>query len=220
MNFAAIMQNLAIWALPVLFAIVLHEVAHGWVADRLGDPTARWMGRLTLNPIKHIDPVGTLLIPALLLFFGSPFLFGYAKPVPVDFRRLNRPKRDMVWVALAGPAVNLLLAIISTLLLMLAVVLPYGMGWVAKPLALMCQASIMINMVLCIFNLLPLPPLDGGRVAVGLLPEPWSYRLAQLERFGFVIVVVLLLSGALQTILAPLLQLSAGNLIDFAMGRP
>ena len=220
MNFAAIMQNLAIWALPVLFAIVLHEVAHGWVADRLGDPTARWMGRLTLNPIKHIDPVGTLLIPALLLFFGSPFLFGYAKPVPVDFRRLNRPKRDMVWVALAGPAVNLLLAIISTLLLMLAVVLPYGMGWVAKPLALMCQASIMINMVLCIFNLLPLPPLDGGRVAVGLLPEPWSYRLAQLERFGFVIVVVLLLSGALQTILAPLLQLSAGSLIDFAMGRP
>ncbi|PJC67548.1 MAG: site-2 protease family protein, partial [Zetaproteobacteria bacterium CG_4_8_14_3_um_filter_59_5] len=170
MDINAILHGISIWALPVMLAIVLHEVAHGWMADKLGDDTARWMGRLTLNPIKHIDPIGTILVPAMLLVFGSPILFGYAKPVPVNFRKLRHPKRDMVWVALAGPVTNVLLAIASAALLALMVQLPEDMVWLAQPVASMCQASIIINMVLCIFNLIPLPPLDGGRVAVGLLP--------------------------------------------------
>ena len=219
MDIDHIVQNITIWALPVLFAVVLHEVAHGWVADKLGDNTARFMGRLTLNPIKHIDPVGTLLIPIILVVAGSPFLFGYAKPVPVDFRKLNNPKRDMIWVALAGPATNLLLAILSMLTLMLAIHLPYSLHFFAEPLALMSQASIIINMVLCIFNLLPLPPLDGGRVAVGLLPGPLAYQLSRIEPFGFMIIVLLLVSGVLQMIIGPLVMGSASALIDIAMQR-
>ncbi|MDQ7000593.1 MAG: site-2 protease family protein [Mariprofundus sp.] len=217
MNIDAIMQGISTWALPVLFAIVLHEVAHGWVADRLGDNTARFMGRLTLNPIKHIDPIGTVLIPVLLLVVGSPFLFGYAKPVPINFRKLRNPKRDMIWVALAGPVTNLLLALISTLLLAVTVNMPGSMEWVAQPLALMCQASIIINVVLCIFNLLPLPPLDGGRVAVGLLPGPMAYQLSRLEPFGFLIIILLLVSGVLQSVIGPLIMGSAGVLINLAL---
>ena len=203
MDIEGIIRGISIWALPVVFAVVLHEVAHGWVADKLGDDTARWMGRLTLNPIKHIDPVGTVLIPIALLVMGSPFLFGYAKPVPIDFRKLGNPKRDMVWVAAAGPATNLLLAIVSTLLFWLAIQLPPALGWVAAPLAMMSQASIIINMVLCIFNLLPLPPLDGGRVAVGLLPGPAAYQLSRLEPYGFLIIVLLLFTGVLQRVIWP-----------------
>jgi len=217
MNIDAIIQGISTWALPVLFAIVLHEVAHGWVADRLGDNTARFMGRLTLNPIKHIDPIGTVLIPVLLLVVGSPFLFGYAKPVPINFRKLRNPKRDMIWVALAGPVTNLLLALISTLLLAVTVNMPGSMEWVAQPLALMCQASIIINVVLCIFNLLPLPPLDGGRVAVGLLPGPMAYQLSRLEPFGFLIIILLLVSGVLQSVIGPLVMGSAGVLINLAL---
>ena len=217
MNIDAIMQGISTWALPVLFAVVLHEVAHGWVADRLGDNTARFMGRLTLNPIKHIDPFGTILIPVMLLVFGSPFLFGYAKPVPVNFGKLNNPRRDMIWVALAGPATNLLLAIFSALLLYLTVHFLVSLPWVAQPLALMCQASIIINVILCIFNLLPLPPLDGGRVAVGLLPGPMAYQLSRLEPFGFIIIILLLVSGVLQSIIGPLVMGSAGVLIDMAL---
>jgi len=217
MNIDAIMQGISTWALPVLFAIVLHEVAHGWVADRLGDNTARFMGRLTLNPIKHIDPIGTILIPVLLLVVGSPFLFGYAKPVPINFRKLRNPKRDMIWVALAGPVTNLLLALISTLVLAVTVNMPGSMEWVSQPLALMCQASIIINVVLCIFNLLPLPPLDGGRVAVGLLPGPMAYQLSRLEPFGFLIIILLLVSGVLQSVIGPLIMGSAGALINLAL---
>jgi len=217
MNIDAIMQGISTWALPVLFAIVLHEVAHGWVADRLGDNTARFMGRLTLNPIKHIDPIGTVLIPVLLLVVGSPFLFGYAKPVPINFRKLRNPKRDMIWVALAGPVTNLLLALISTLVLAVTVNMPGSMEWVSQPLALMCQASIIINVVLCIFNLLPLPPLDGGRVAVGLLPGPMAYQLSRLEPFGFLIIILLLVSGVLQSVIGPLVMGSAGALINLAL---
>jgi len=209
MNIDAIIQGISTWALPVLFAIVLHEVAHGWVADKLGDNTARFMGRLTLNPIKHIDPIGTVLIPVLLLVVGSPFLFGYAKPVPINFRKLRNPKRDMIWVALAGPVTNLLLALISTLVLAVTVNMPGSMEWVAQPLALMCQASIIINVVLCIFNLLPLPPLDGGRVAVGLLPGPMAYQLSRIEPFGFMIIILLLVSGVLQSVIGPLVMGSA-----------
>ena len=203
MNFEAIIHGISVWALPVVLAVVLHEVAHGWVADKLGDDTARWMGRLTLNPLRHIDPVGTVIVPLLLIVVGSPFLFGYARPVPVNFRKLRRPKQDMVWVALAGPAANILLALASTALLAGMLQLPVGMGWLAVPVAQMCQASILINLVLCIFNLIPFPPLDGGRVAVGLLPGPASYRLARLEPYGFMIVVLLLVSGVLQKLIGP-----------------
>jgi len=217
MNIDAIIQGISIWALPVLFAIVLHEVAHGWVADKLGDNTARFMGRLTLNPLKHIDPIGTILIPVVLLVSGSPFLFGYAKPVPVNFGKLNNPKRDMIWVALAGPVTNLVLALISTLVLAIALQMPASASWVTEPLALMCQASIIINMVLFIFNLLPLPPLDGGRVAVGLLPGPMAYQLSRIEPYGFLIIVLLLVFGVLQSIIGPLVMGSASVLINMAL---
>ncbi|MCF7822265.1 MAG: site-2 protease family protein [Mariprofundaceae bacterium] len=217
MDIDAIIRGISIWALPVVLAVVLHEVAHGWVADRLGDNTARFMGRLTLNPIKHIDPFGTVLIPILLIVAGSPFLFGYAKPVPVDFRKLRHPKRDMVWVALAGPLTNLLLALASTLLLALTVNMPHSAVWVAEPLALMCQASIIINLVLFIFNLLPLPPLDGGRVAVGLLPAPMAYQLARLEPYGFIIIVGLLLLGVLGAVVGPLVMGGSHLLINLAI---
>jgi len=217
MDVNSIMQGISIWALPVVLAVVLHEVAHGWVADRLGDDTARWMGRLTLNPLKHIDPVGTIIIPLALIIVGSPFLFGYARPVPVNFRKLRRPKKDMVWVALAGPITNILLAVLSALLLWVAVHLPASMVWIAEPLALMCQASILINLVLCIFNLLPLPPLDGGRVAVGLLPGKAAYHLSRVEPYGFLIIILLLISGVFQHTLGPLIMVSAQWLITLSM---
>lgn len=218
MDLNAIIQGISIWALPVLLAIVLHEVAHGWVAFRLGDDTAYWMGRLTLNPFKHIDPVGTILIPLILLVMNTGFVFGYAKPVPIDYRKLHHPKRDMVWVAVAGPVTNLLLAFASALLLWMVALLPESMLAMAKPLALMCQASILINMVLCIFNLLPLPPLDGGRVAVGLLPPRAAYQLSQLEPYGFIIIVLLLLTGILPWLIGPLVTGSSFWLINLAMG--
>ncbi|MDQ6968338.1 MAG: site-2 protease family protein [Mariprofundaceae bacterium] len=213
----AIMQGISIWALPVLFAVILHEVAHGWVADKLGDDTARWMGRLTLNPLKHIDPIGTILIPILLLVMQSPFLFGYAKPVPINWRKLRNPNRDMVLVALAGPLTNLALALISTAVLMISVNMPQSMLWFSEPLALMCQASIIINLVLFIFNLLPLPPLDGGRVAVGLLPGPLAYQLSKLERYGFIIIVALLALGWLQDIIGPVVMGGSQFLINLAI---
>lgn len=218
MDINAILHGISIWALPVMLAIVLHEVAHGWVADRLGDDTARCMGRLTLNPMKHIDPIGTILVPVMLLIFGSPILFGYARPVPVNFRKLRHPKRDMVWVALAGPATNILLAIASAILLAVMVQLPGDMVWLAQPVATMCQASIIINMVLCIFNLIPLPPLDGGRVAVGLLPERYAVYVARIEPYGFMIIVALLFMGVLQSLIGPAVMGSANFLIGLAAG--
>jgi len=217
MDIDGIIRGISIWALPVVLAVVLHEVAHGWVADRLGDNTARFMGRLTLNPLKHVDLFGTVLIPLMLIVSGSPFLFGYAKPVPVDFRKLGNPKRDMIWVAAAGPVTNLLLALVSTLLLALAVQMPQSMIWMAQPLALMCQASIIINLVLFIFNLIPLPPLDGGRVAVGLLPGPMAYQLARVEPYGFMIIVALLIFGVLQSVIGPLVMGGSHLLINMAI---
>ena len=218
MDINGIIRGISIWAIPVVFAVVLHEVSHGWVANKLGDDTAKWMGRLTLNPLKHIDPFGTVIIPLLLLVLGSPFLFGYAKPVPIDYRKLRHPKQDMVWVAAAGPVTNLLLALASAVLLFVVARLPAAASWVSHPVSLMCQASILINMVLCIFNLLPLPPLDGGRVAVGLLPGPAAYQLSRVEPFGFLIIVVLLMTGMLQQIIGPLVMGSAQLLIGWALG--
>lgn len=217
MNIESILVNISIWALPVLLAIVLHEVAHGKVADMLGDDTARWMGRLTLNPISHIDPIGTVLIPLVLLVMGSPFLFGYAKPVPVNFNKLRNPKRDMVLVALAGPLTNLALAIASALLLWVAFHMPESMRWVAEPLAMMCQASILINVVLFVFNLLPIPPLDGGRVAVGLLPKHLAYQLERIEPYGFFIIIGLLVMGVFQTVLGPIIYGIGKALVTLAL---
>ena len=176
------------WIAPVLIAITLHEAAHGYVAWRLGDDTAKRLGRVTFNPLRHVDPYGTIVIPALLLSFSN-FVFGWAKPVPVDFSRLERPRRDMVWVAAAGPAVNIALATASAALMHLVPLLPATVEhWAFENL----QNSIVINLVLAVFNLLPLPPLDGGRIAVGLLPLPLARPLARMERFGlFVIIGVL-----------------------------
>ena len=201
---AQFIQTLAIWAIPVLFAITVHEVAHGWIAWKRGDPTAMLMGRLTLNPIKHIDPFGTILLPGILLLFHSPFLFGYAKPVPVNFGGLKDPKRDMVLVAIAGPAANLLMAFLWTLVLWLGGHLPGALAYLAEPMQLMGKAGILINVILIIFNLIPIPPLDGGRVAVGLLPPSASIALSRIEPYGFIILIVLLFTGVLWSVLGPL----------------
>ena len=177
------------WVLPVLLAITLHEAAHGFVALRFGDDTALREGRVTLNPLKHVDPFGTVLLPALLILLRSPFLFGYAKPVPVNFAGLRHPRRDMVWVALAGPGMNVALAIVSSLMFHLVDWVPAGGSrWVAENLV----HSIQLNAILCVFNMLPLPPLDGGRVAVGILPNFLAFPLARLEPFGIPILLLLL----------------------------
>ncbi|MDH5547775.1 MAG: site-2 protease family protein [Gammaproteobacteria bacterium] len=198
----SLIQSLAVWALPVLFAITVHEVAHGWVAKICGDPTAKMMGRLTLNPIKHIDPIGTLLVPGVLLALGG-FLFGWAKPVPVTWENLRNKRRDVALVAAAGPGANLLMGIFWALMIKLAIALGGNhSASLAYPLLLMGQAGIVINVVLMVLNLLPIPPLDGGRVLSSLLPGPWAWKLSRIEPYGIIIVMVLLASGLLSTILA------------------
>jgi Zn-dependent protease len=204
MNF---IQTLAISALPIIFAITLHEAAHGYAARHFGDPTAWQLGRISLNPLKHIDPVGTVLIPAaILLFSGGNFLFGYAKPVPVDFGRLRNPKRDMLWVAAAGPGANLLMAFFWALMFKLSWLVP---AYFSVPMARMAEFGIAVNCVLMVLNLLPLPPLDGGRIAVSLLPHRLAWQFARLERWGFPILLLLLFTGILSDILAPLVGFSA-----------
>ncbi|HCO44188.1 MAG TPA: site-2 protease family protein [Gammaproteobacteria bacterium] len=200
-------QKIAIWALPVLFAITVHEVAHGFVARRLGDRTAQMMGRLTLNPLKHIDPVGTVLVPLAMLLLPGGFLFGWAKPVPIGYNNLGNPKRDMAIVAAAGPLSNLLMAAGWALLLRLSVELLQPLPWAAQPLFFMAQAGIAINLILMILNLVPIPPLDGGRVLTGLLPVRQAAALGAIEPYGLIIVLALLLSGVLWRILQPVIQL-------------
>lgn len=204
----SLIPTLAIWAIPVLLAITLHEAAHGYVARHFGDPTAHLVGRITLNPIKHIDPVGTLLVPAGILALsslvgGSGILFGWAKPVPVDFSRLRHPKADMLWVAAAGPFVNLLMAVAWALAFKLATILPPSDY--TLPLMKMSDAGMQINAVLMVLNLLPIPPLDGGRIAVSLLPHRLAWRFAQLEPYGFPILLVMLFTGVLGAILWPMM---------------
>lgn len=197
-----LIQKIAIYALPVIFAITVHEAAHGYVARYFGDMTAHLEGRITLNPINHIDPIGTILVPALTMFAGG-ILFGWAKPVPVDFGRLRNPKRDMLWVAAAGPASNLVMGILWAIIFSFASHAPAAF---VTPLAYMAQAGIMINVVLLVLNLLPLPPLDGGRIAVSLLPNHLAYQFSKLERFGFIILIVLLFTGVLSQIMMPFIK--------------
>jgi Zn-dependent protease len=195
-----LIQKAAIWALPVLFAITLHEVAHGWVASKFGDQTARLAGRLTINPLKHIDIMGTIVVPLLMLAFGG-FIFGWAKPVPVDARNLHNPRYNMVIVALAGPVSNLLMAIFWALIEKLGLNLN---AWFGVPLIYMGQAGIIINLVLAVLNCLPIPPLDGGRVVANLLPGRMSWNMYRIEPYGFLILLLLMVSGILPTIISPI----------------
>ncbi|MEK9685741.1 MAG: site-2 protease family protein [Methylophilaceae bacterium] len=203
-------QYFTISIIPVLLAITVHEAAHGYAAKHFGDKTAYFLGRITLNPIKHIDPIGTVVIPGMLLLLSAPFLFGWAKPVPVNFSNLNNPKKDMMWVALAGPASNLVMAIIWAIIL--GLFKSSGASYALFVIG-MAQVGIMINLVLMLLNLLPIPPLDGGRMAVSLLPSPWSYKLASIERYGMFILIFLIVSGLLSAILLPLLRFFQGTLI-------
>ena len=205
MDFASIIQTLSIVALPVVLAITLHEAAHGYAARHFGDPTAWLAGRISLNPLRHIEWFGTIALPILLFLINSPFLFGWAKPVPVDFGRLRHPKRDMLWVAAAGPAVNLLMALGWAALLKFDTLIP--LNDYSRPLALMCQAGIGINLALMALNLIPLPPLDGGRIAVSLLPWSLAIRFARLERWGFFILLALMYVNVLDYTMWPLVSL-------------
>ena len=185
-QFGPLLYTISVWALPAIIAITFHEAAHGFVARLLGDDTAWRLGRVTFNPLKHIDPFGTILLPGLLLFLHSPFLFGYAKPVPINFRALHNPRRDMVLVAAAGPIMNILLALLAALMFYLVGYLPdTAAQWLAENL----KNALIINVILAVFNLLPLPPLDGGRIAVGLLPKALAAPLAGLEPYGMVILI-------------------------------
>ncbi|MFM2050873.1 MAG: hypothetical protein RL682_1364 [Pseudomonadota bacterium] len=210
MDFAQLIQTVAIYALPVIFAITVHEAAHGYAARYFGDNTAWMLGRVTLNPTKHIDPMGTVLMPLLLYFATSgTFLFGYAKPVPVRFDRLRNPKRDMVWVALAGPAANLAQALVWGVLLYVlqgaSVTEPFFMR--------MCQGGVLVNVVMFAFNLFPLPPLDGGRILVGLLPVKQALFVSRIEPYGFFVVMALVIAGVVSSLwMQPVMALTYGLL--------
>jgi len=201
-------QLIIAWAIPVLLAITLHEVAHGWMARYLGDPTAAKLGRLSLNPIKHIDLVGTILVPALMILLPGNFLFGWAKPVPVNVNQLGSPKRDMSIVALAGPLSNLVMALLWALLIKISISNSGEVSSIQQTLILMGLAGMLINIILMVLNMIPLPPLDGGRVLAGLLPDSMSVMLGKVERFGLIIIVVLLLTGILGALISTPMAMS------------
>lgn len=215
-----LVSTLAIWALPVLFAITLHEAAHGYVARFFGDTTAEQAGRISLNPLRHVDALGTVVVPGFILLVSTLFgsgglLFGWAKPVPVNFSRLRHPKSDMLWVALAGPMANLLMGFGWGLLLKLGASMPHS-GY-ATPMIAMASAGIMINGVLMMLNLLPIPPLDGGRIVTSLLPHRLSWQFSRLEPYGFPILLLLLFSGLLGYVMSPLMGLYR-RLISILLG--
>lgn len=235
MDIAQYVQAAAVMAPPIIFSIILHEVAHGWIAEKFGDRTARSMGRLTLNPLPHIDLMGTILLPLFLILIGSRFLFGWAKPVPVNFRNLRNPKHDMIYVAGAGPATNLVLALICTLIYKVLILsnpalkvifsifittmkIPFwgvhsAASFLATPLVLMAGTGVVINVLLMLFNLIPLPPLDGGRIMVGLLPQKKAAALAKVEPYGMIILVLLIMSGILNYTLWPIFD----RILDFLL---
>lgn len=192
-------QKIILWIIPLLFAITVHETAHGWAASKCGDPTAKLLGRLTLNPLKHIDPIGTIIVPAILFSLGG-FVFGWAKPVPITWQNLKKPRRDMAFVAVAGPLANLMMAFIWVVIAKIAMTLNN------IPIIYMAQIGISINLVLMLLNLLPIPPLDGSRVVASFLSPAMAYQFNKLEIYGFLILVLLLASGLLGRILGPLLQ--------------
>lgn len=206
MDIANLIQTVAIYALPVLLAITIHEAAHGYVAKYFGDNTAWTLGRVTLNPLKHIDPIGTIVMPLMLYIATSgAFLFGYAKPVPVQFGKLRNPKRDMIWVALAGPASNLIQALLWGILFYLL----QGTGATEPFFIKMCQAGLLVNVVMFVFNLFPLPPLDGGRILVGLLPYKQAVLVSRIEPWGFFVVMALVLAGVISTLwMKPLMSVT------------
>lgn len=214
MDFAPVIRQVVISVIPILFAIILHEVSHGFVAEKLGDPTARRMGRLTLNPIAHIDPFGTVIMPiALFIFTNGQFVFGYAKPVPINPFNFRNPKRDMAISAAAGPGINILLAVLSVLVLKYLLLPVSGVipdevtGTFLKPLALMLSANVSVNVILAAFNLIPVPPLDGGRILMGLLPQRQAEIVGRIEPYGMIVVILLVATGLTRVIVLPVIRL-------------